>query len=392
MAPRLSWWLGATVAGCVAIAVGYLPPRGTAGRARDAALARSQRPTTEAERAAGLAAQWRRADLTWLLTQRRAVLAPAIDAARDADRPTIALSHVGPVDATTRARFGSALDSVWQRLGLTTTKIGVGVAVMAAVDTPGHSRPRRLPRFDPAYFFPDSADRTSCVAIVEVGTGTRARRVIGDPAALVRRTLGPCAFYAAFGKPSPRLERWLSARRYDVALDAQWDLDLAQARRNTRWFTDFITMPRAERRWVWGWLYQAPPSTVGCIAGRPDACAAFILGGSDATGQPSSISATDNMRRGPPLPGASQILSDALREFGPARFARFWTSDRRVDSAFALAMDTTIGDWMAARQLTITPRVPLGPSVPLSDSLLGLAMVVLCVGMAAQVARRRQVS
>jgi hypothetical protein len=392
MAHRLSWWWVAAVGGCLAVAAGYLPPRGTNGRAREAALARSQRPSSEAERVAALAAEWRNADLTLLFTQQRGRLAPAIDAARDADRPTIVLSQYGPVEPNTRARLATGLDSIWHGLGLGTTKIGAGVVVMAAVDTPGSARPRRMPRFSPAYFFPDSLDRTMCLGLVEVGTGTRARRIMGDPLSLARGLLGPCAFYAAFGKPGPRIERWLSARRYDVALYAAWDLDLAHARRDTRWFTDYINMPRAQRRWIWGWLYQAPPSTVGCIAGRADACAAFVIAGSDAQGKPSSVSAIDNRRRGPPLPGATQLLSDALREFGPARFARFWTSDLRPDSAFALAMDTTLGDWMAARQLTITPRLPLGPSVPLKDSLLGLVLVVLCISVAVQVARRRQVS
>jgi hypothetical protein len=275
---------------------------------------------------------------------------------------------------------------VWRQLGLGVTKIGAGVVISAAVERPEATRPRQMPRFSPAYHFPDSVDRTTCVGIIEVG-GARYRRYMGDPQSLVRRALGPCAFYAAFGKPSPRLERWLSARRYDVALDATWD------RRSTRPINEsFMNFDALSRyRWMWRWLYQAPPTTVGCIAGRARACAAFMTASAGGTG-PSTVVATNFERRGPPLPGATQLLSDALREFGSARFARFWTSDKRVDSAFAIAMDTALGDWMAARQATFTPRLPLGPSVSLSASVLGLLVAALSLGFAAYIAMRRSVA
>ena len=51
-----------------------------------------------------------------------------------------------------------------------------------------------------------------------------------------------------------------------------------------------------------------------------------------------------------------------------------------------------LGDWIAARQLTITPRLPLGPSVPLSASLLGLLVAALSLGLAISVGMRRVVA
>jgi hypothetical protein len=206
--------------------------------------------------------------------------------------------------------------------------------------------------------------------------------------ARLRRALGPCAFYAAFGRPSPAIEGWLAARRYDLAFDPVWDA--AHGRHHGAYEEIFLAL--ADRSFVWNWLYQAPPTTVGCLAGREAACRAYFASGAQAPARGRTTIATDFERRGPPLPGGTEVLSDMVREFGRPRFARFWTSPLAPDSAFAVAMDSAPGTWLAERQARITPRLPLGPAAPPGATVLGLLLGAGALGVAALMAARRQVA
>lgn len=391
---RLDRWIAAAVVGCVALAVAYLPPRGTARRAQQIAAWQAAKPTAEATRAAELTDAWRRADLALQLAQERRVLAPALDRLRNVDGRTVILTIEGPVDSAQRAYFAARLDTMWQQLGLGTTKIGVGTILTVTADTAGTPHPRRVPPFSPSYYFPDSLDRHTCLSIVALGRGQVSTFRMRDRDGILRRSLGPCAFYAAFGKPSPAIERWLAARHYDVALDASWVRRGPRAARAGDNFLDFETIAPEQRRWMWRWLYQAPPATVGCIGGQQEACLNYVMAGArspEAAGAPSAVASTDFERHGQPLPGATELLSSMLRDFGAARFARFWTSPHRVDTAFAQAMDTSLARWVTDRQGTLTPVLPLGPAAPLSASLLGLLLGFAAVGGAALVATRRQI-
>lgn len=388
MASRVNLWWSAVAVGCLAVALGYLPPRGTSSRARNP-FSQTGNHTPEARRAEELAAAWRIADVAVALTERRRALAPELDRRRNAGEPTIAVSLEGPYDAAERARVRATVDTIWRGLGLGTTKIGVAVVLSTEPvrRTPG--LPRRGWLFSPAYHFPDSSDRTSCMSVMAMRR--RAGRLDGrEMESRLRRALGPCAFYAAFGKPTPSIERWLSARHYDVAMDPSWDATPDEVRARTSWFLNFSEIPRAQRRFLWAWLYQAPPTTVGCVAGRADACATYFAAGTG--GGARTTIATDFERRGPPLPGATELLADMVREFGTARFARFWTSKLAPDSAFTAAMDTSLGAWMAERQARLTPRIALGPAAPLGASVLGILLAGAALGCAVLVAARRQIS
>jgi hypothetical protein len=86
------------------------------------------------------------------------------------------------------------------------------------------------------------------------------------------------------------------------------------------------------------------------------------------------------------------LLSDMVRDFGTARFARFWISDLRPDSAFAVAMDTMLGEWVLARQRAFDQTLVAGPSPGLGASAWALGLGALGVLLATAAAMRRQVS
>lgn len=392
MARRVNWWLAAGLAGCLAVAVGYVPPRGASRRGRGYGFASQPRATRAQQQASALAAEWRGADNDLQMAQRRRTLAAALDQLRNTDRPTLVVAFEGTVDSATRDRVRRLADSTWQGLGLGTTKIGVGVIVAAGPDPAERDHPRRIRPLSPAFSFPDSLDRHTCLGYVTLSrTAQLNQYVLRDLDGIVRRTMGPCAFYAAFGRPSPVIERWLAARAFDLTLDAAWDRGADFARSGASWFAR-NWMPTRANPWMWAWLYQSPPATVGCIGGRSGACRDYVLAGSTSTRPLRGTVTTDFERRGPTLPGATLLLSDALREFGPARFARFWTTPLAVDSAFHVAMDTTLADWVTGRQVTLTPRLPVGPSAPFTSSLLGLLAAALAVAVALITGHRRQVA
>jgi hypothetical protein len=390
MAPRLSWWLVAGAVGCLVVGAAYLPPRGTDTRPRRGSFARPPAPTPEAERAIDLAAAWRRADLALQMARRRQALRPELDRRRNADLPTLAVAFEGTIDSVVRARITRAADTIWQRLALGTSKIGVGIIVASGPDATERDHPRRVRPLSPAFAFPDSLDRHTCLAYVALSRTRQVHvSVLRDLDGVLRRTIGPCAFYAAFGRPAPVIERWLGARRYDIAMDVAWDRGAEYARAGASWFSNW--MPSSEAPWMWHWLYQAPPATVGCIGGRASACGDYVLAGANATGLLRTTLATDFERRGPTLPGATLILSDALREFGAARFARFWTTRLPVDSAFRIAMDTSLAQWITDRQRTLTPWLPIGPAVPFTSSVLSVLAVLVAIALAIVTGQRRQV-
>jgi hypothetical protein len=80
-----------------------------------------------------------------------------------------------------------------------------------------------------------------------------------------------------------------------------------------------------------------------------------------------------------------------VREFGRARFGRFWTSDLPVDSAFHLAMDTTLGDWVLSRQRAYGTTLAAGPTASFVASAFGLGIAALGLVLAVAAAARRQV-
>ena len=386
-------WLVAAIIACVAIGAAFLPPRGVS-RESPTTLSGvvTGPPTPERERANELAKQWRRAALDAQLHEWRQRLAPELAQLRAANRPTLIIRMDTSWSPVARARAVREIERAWQALELGTTKIGLAVVIepeqVAAAAAPGTTA---------AYLLPDSAERHTCVAwfaprpTLGLSLERDDPRSRGWHAEWARSVLGVCGFYARFGRPSPEVERWLAHQQYRFAHYPVWDTTW------TRLVQTFVPRPsgpeasahvrnardtRARR------LYS--PLALGCMAGRATACAAAVGGTARSGASPRLVIRTTGIDFD--VPGAAGLFSDMIREFGPARFSRFWIADEAPEAAFQAAMDTTLGDWMVSRQRTFNTTLDAGPTPRLGASLLGLGIAALGVMLAALAAVKRHVA
>jgi hypothetical protein len=385
MARELRWWLAAAFIACGLIAGAYVPPRGVAPpRKRHA---RSPEPTAARRRAQALADQWRWADRAVRLEQYRRQLAPELARRRETDQPGPAFLVDAPdtFPASARARLRSALDTVWRELGLGVSKVGVGVVidVWRTGMTPVGEAPRTTR--DDGYLLPDSTDRATCVALITAWYWTR---TLDEAKDRLRAGLGECAFYGAYGVPGGPVRSWLARRNYDLARFPSWSSDVPHGR---EWTSVFF----AEReQWLWQNVYAHPVATVGCLAGRTASCRTAVLAGSLGTaGDSLGYLVTSDLPwlRNERLVHGQHYLGDVAREVGHDRFLRFWSSTEPVDTALAAALETPIGEWTDRWQHRSVPRLRLGPTAPLSATVLGLLLGGLAVAAVAATAARRDV-
>ncbi len=384
----LAWLIGA-VAACAAFGAAYLPPRGAA---RDSGAASpglmTGPPARERLRANEVANEWRKAALDLRLHEWRLRLAPELNRLRAADQPTLVTSIDTTWPRDLRAHAARVLADAWRDLGLATTKIGVAVVI-----EPERVTANAPSRIHNAYLLPDTVDRSTCVAWVSPTgmnralferTGEQYARAI---AGWTRRSLGPCAFYASFGKPSVAVERWLATRQHRFAHSASWDS--LTIRHDLPWYARPET--RADRAEWARWAFQQyPPVALGCLAERTAACRDAVAGHVPASGTVSPLIARsgDAARD---LPGSSLLLAEMVRAFGPARFARFWIADLPPDSAFRAAMDTTLGEWVLSRQRDYGTTLVAGPTPSLVAGAVGLGAAALALVLAMAAATRRQI-
>src|SRR5438105_9714391 len=281
MVRELRWWVAAALLACGAVALAYLPPRGAGGksRLRDEPF----RQTPARQRAQALAAQWRAASLALRLPEYRKRLQPELLRRRERDEPGPALLLEAPDSLApfVRERVRAVLDTVSRQLGLGVTKVSVGLVVdlrryvsAKAGETPSQDVE------SPAYLFPDSSDRTTCVALIPAWRWTRTLAaqppVRGQEVKDWLRTgLGPCAFYAVYGAPGKGVQYWLARRGYDLA-----PLPLLDRERLERPQYSFV-MSQDGTRWWWGSVYSFPVTAIGCLAGRTLSCRAGVLSGAE---------------------------------------------------------------------------------------------------------------
>ncbi len=201
--------------------------------------------------------------------------------------------------------------------------------------------------------------------------------------------LGPCAWYARFGVPSPRVEQWLAARQFDVALAPVWYRE-AHPEVSVGW----VFGDEDHRVWWWGAIYSHPYQTMACFAGRPDACrlglAQYDQGGRGIKPRvvvPFDPWETNKVK----LIGAQAYLSDLFRSVGDDRFQGFWTTSLPVDSALTLALGQPVGAYTVSwlRSFSAAPR--FGAGTTWLDATLGLAFAILLVGLALFGQGRREV-
>ena len=396
MARELRWWLAAVLLACGAVALAYLPPRGVGRKSRWRDEPFAQTPARL--RVQALAFQWRAANMALRLPEYRKRLRPELQRRRERDEPgpALLLEAHDSLPAFARARLEATLDTVSRQLGLGVTKVSVGLVVdlRRYVSAKAGATPSQDVE-SPAYLFPDSSDRTTCVALIPAWrwTGTLAAQPpvrSQEVKDWLRTGLGPCAFYAVYGAPGKGVQHWLARRGYDLARLPLWDRE-----RFERPQYSFV-MYQDGKRWWWGSIYGFPVTAIGCLAGRTLSCRAGVLSGAEeATADSLPRFLESEPRRwwwGQRVLYSDRYLADVAREVGHERFLRFWNSPDPVDTALAAVLKMPVGEWTERWQRRFVPRLPLGPAAPLSATVIGLLLGGAAVAVVSLGAKRRQVS
>ncbi len=395
MARPLVRWLGATLLGCAVLGTVYLPPRGIP------TWARSFRPEVPADnasriRARRLASEWREANAELQERRYRERVRAAVAGREAAGRAGPVILVEGPDSFRTRTEplLQEGLDSVWARLGIGESKITVAVL---ARDPLEQSLPGRLARFSESvygitFILPDTSDRGICLTQARHPNWLRTRNYPPRRSLLSwsASVLGPCAFYARFGMPSHRLEQWLAARRFDLALMPGWD----DGRTRAAFLMDPDDAPETWRWFMQHWVYSYPRVVAACYAGRAEACRRAVATGDFAQGgpRPRVVVPRDQWDPGKQLLlGSDRFLSLVMSQAGPERFQEFWTTSLPVDSALTVALGEPVGDFTVRLQRAIGPAPHFGAAPRPLDAALGLAFAALVVGLVVVAQRRREV-
>ena len=395
MARELRWWLAAVLLACGAVASAYLPPRGAGRKSRWRNESFGQTPARL--RVQALAFQWRAANMALRLPQYRKRLQPELLRRRERDEPGPALLFEAPdpLPAFARARLEATLDTVSRQLGLGVTKVSVGLVVdlRRYVSNAGETPSQDVE--SPAYLFPDSSDRTTCVALIPAWrwTGTLAAQPpvrSQEVKDWLRTGLGPCAFYAVYGAPGKGVQHWLARRGYDLARLPLWDRERLERPQYS------FVMSQDGTRWWWGSVYSFPVTAIGCLAGRTLSCRAGVLSGAEEGADDSLPRFLESEPRrwwwGQRVLYSDRYLADVAREVGHERFLQFWNSPDPVDTALATALKMPVGEWTERWQRRFVPRLPLGPATPVSATVIGLLLGGAAVAVVSLGAKRRQVS
>ena len=242
------------------------------------------------------------------------------------------------IDAGTPAPVADFVRTVaegeWRRVGDGASANHAAVFVyfdtstIAGVASP-HNRRTAEPRrtADVWYALPEITDGERCVVLVRIRTSALAQLAnLRD-----RSLLGPCAYFAAFGKPGPAVHRWLEATNYRAVRAPDWDRPRAPA-------VDEVA------------LYTLNPEASRCLTGQPGSCGR-VLRRDAAPGVTARVvdgnSSGESIKHRTLLLGEAspRFLADAVREFGRPRFSQFWTSRAPLDSAFAAAANVSLDEW-----------------------------------------------
>jgi len=383
MALTLRHWFAAGTLGCGALAVALLPPTVTL-RERQAwqresntretianALRHDYQLTLNLSRRDEALAQLRRAPATpgnqprVLVDERRAarVSLPYRDVVRAAVDSLA--RRFGPFDTTARVVFFMTADTEFK---------AAGVAGWVGLE-------RWL------YIFPEGTDGRTCLVIVPTGRRSAARLADATSA------LGPCAYYAAFGRAGPFVAAWLQRMDYYPAIEPDWVAPRARA--GSPDFGDQLNYVSWAQALAGAAHFGLSLHGSACAAGKLQRCDAYIeqlpwfLSVRLHRGSSRFMTERYVWRAGDE---SSWYLADLVREMGRDRFARFWRSPLPRDSAFAAAFGLSMNEWTHRWIADRRPGVRVGPTIRPTSTLLGLFLALALVAGGAYYTLRRQVS
>ena len=317
--------------------------------------------------------------------------------------------EIDPRFASARALLDSIVRSQWSALGAPAAR---PVIVAAIVDTattirglPANAFGWRLPI---TVFLPRGAD-DPCLSIIRIPapidntTPSFVRRYLQSPVT-ISSLVSPCAYFAAFGRPGPHLERWLATTSWRYAISTNWP-ERAPEWKSPGYFPRGMALGMGGFRD--GELELRSRLTAqgqACVTGRAGACTAAALPGNrtlaDSVWRWNVVSAAGAVpgsfyaRSAQSALGPSDawVLSDLVHDLGAERFAAFWRSPLPVDSAFASVSGQSFDAWLHAWTGRVYGTFPTGPTLATSSAVIAFAWIPLGLAIAMVSAQRRRIS
>ena len=228
---------------------------------------------------------------------------------------------------------------------------------------------------DVTFALPEATNGTRCVSMVRL-LGTSQSHV---DALRHQPLVGICGFFAVFGLPGTANREWLTAVDYRFARRSDWHVAMAPV-------TDAAA------------VYGISAISGRCLTGVPGACLDLIgAGRSSGSDRPATgeldfvldgyvpVSAVERIRPVAELRTVEgELLMSAVREFGPERFARFWTATTAPDTAFAAATGVTLGAWTQRWMRRTFGDTPEPPTARVSHVIWLVASAPLLLLIAAR--------
>jgi hypothetical protein len=384
MALTLRHWALAGALACAVIAVAKLPP--PAERPLPPGAPRLDAFEVPLDRVQLLRVALRR---NRSALDRAAVVADLISRARAApprpDGDPVLVTSL-PLAPPTRRAIEDQIGALWHELGPMSPDVAVRFVLVNDVV--------------PMQILPRATDGRSCVVRLPIAWSLRWILRSAEPPSVeqldpwLRQAVGPCAFYAAFGRPGPAVEEWLLRRGFDIATDVNWAQSAAlttrQAGENAS--PDAERLARAIMFWELDQRYQSLDA-VACYAGDLTRCHAALFPTAVPRDRQEPVGVVVRWwwdRRGALYRG-QEYLADLVREMGRERFQAFWRSPASVEAAFQSAMGQPIEVWTARWERQRMEGLVVRSRIRPLSVLLGLLVAGLCVAGSAYRAGRRQI-
>jgi hypothetical protein len=227
---------------------------------------------------------------------------------------------------------------------------------------------------DVSVALPESVDGARCLTIVRLRGVSEAHVNALRNQSLV----GVCAFFAAFGLPGNYIRSWLGAQQYRFVRRSDWSVARAPAIDASSMYAlgDF------GGRCLTGTLGSCD-SALGLeqAASLQPKIAGNRLSGVLEAARPGQIASGP----GPTLGDAEgELFADMVRDIGPERFRRFWTSDSAPGDAFMAATGEPFAIWTQRWLNRVYGPAPAPPAPRVRDVL----WLALAIGLASLFAAR----